>query len=166
MLNFLYLRSKLFHQSQQIRLRQSWLYCLTLTKGSKWQITQIWESDVFRLDIAYSTSNPSFEQKHSSCWKIFKWIHKWYCTDVNVHYRHILLIYEKCHVQELLPFVRVGHNNLSAARQKGLSSCVHQKHASRDNRICNVWMSLKNRILNVTGWKFTLLWKICLIIVL
>ena len=26
-------------------------YCPTLTKGSKWQITQIWESDVFRLDL-------------------------------------------------------------------------------------------------------------------
>ena len=45
----------------------------------------------------------------------------------------------------------------SAARQKGLSSCVHQKHAFRDNRICSVWMPLKNRILNVTGWKFTVL---------
>ena len=28
--------------------------------------------------------------------------------------------------------------NASAARQKGLSSCVHQKHAFRDNRICSV----------------------------
>ena len=27
--------------------------------------------------------------------------------DVNVRDRHILLIYEKCHFQELLPFVRV-----------------------------------------------------------
>ena len=45
----------------------------------------------------------------------------------------------------------------SAARQKGLSSCVHQKHAFRDNCICSVWMPLKNRILNVTGWKFTVL---------
>ena len=26
----------------------------------------------------------------------------------------------------------------SAARQKGLSSCVHQKHVFRDNRICRV----------------------------
>ena len=50
-------------------------------------------------------------------------------------------------------------NSSSAARQKGLSSCVHQKHAFRDhhNRICIVWMPLKNRILNVTGWKFTVL---------
>ena len=48
------------------------LYFPTLTKGSKWQITQIWESDVFRLDLAYSTSIPSLKQKHSSCWKIFK----------------------------------------------------------------------------------------------
>ena len=46
-------------------------YCPTLTKGSKWQITQIWESDVFRLDLACSTSIPSFEQKLSSCWEIF-----------------------------------------------------------------------------------------------
>ena len=29
--------------------------CPTLIKGSKWQITQIWESDVFRLDLACST---------------------------------------------------------------------------------------------------------------
>ena len=31
-----------------------------------------------------------------------------FCIDVNVHDRHILLIYEKFHFQELLPFVRVG----------------------------------------------------------
>ena len=47
-------------------------YCPTLTKGSKWQIIQIWENCVFRLDLAYSTSSPSLEQKHSSCWKILK----------------------------------------------------------------------------------------------
>ena len=47
-------------------------FCPTLTKGSKWHINQIWESDVFTLDLAYSTSIPSLEQKHSSCWKIFK----------------------------------------------------------------------------------------------
>ena len=41
-------------------------------KRSNWQITQIWQSDVFRLDLAYSTSIPSLKQKHSSCWKIFK----------------------------------------------------------------------------------------------
>ena len=45
----------------------------------------------------------------------------------------------------------------SAARRRALGSCVHQKHAFRDNRICSVWMPLKNRILNVTGWKFTVL---------
>ena len=33
-----------------------------------------------------------------------------YCVDVNVHNRDILLIYEKCHFQELLPFVRAPHN--------------------------------------------------------
>ena len=49
-----------------------WLYSPTLTKGSNWQITQIWESDVFTLNLAYSKSIPSLEQKHSSCWKIFK----------------------------------------------------------------------------------------------
>ena len=48
------------------------LYRPTLTKGSNWQITQIWESDVFRLGLEYSTSIPSLEQKHSSCWKIFR----------------------------------------------------------------------------------------------
>ena len=46
--------------------------CPTLTKGSKWQITQIWDIDVFRLDLACSTSSLSFQQKHSSCWKMFK----------------------------------------------------------------------------------------------
>ena len=49
-----------------------WQCCPTLTKGSKWQITHIWESDIFRLDLAFSTFSPSVEQKHSSCWKIFK----------------------------------------------------------------------------------------------
>ena len=46
-------------------------YCPTLTKGSKWQITKIWESDVFRLELANFTFWV-LEQKHSSCWKIFK----------------------------------------------------------------------------------------------
>ena len=34
----------------------------------------------------------------------------WYCIDVSVHVhdKHILLIYEKYHFQELLPFVREG----------------------------------------------------------
>ena len=36
-----------------------------------------------------------------------------YCTDVNVHDRHILLFYEKCHFQELLPFVRVQQFSVS-----------------------------------------------------
>ena len=64
------------------------LYCPTLTKGSKSQITQIWESDVFRFDLAYSTSIPSWEQKHSSYWKIFKSRHhnialmSMYMTDI------------------------------------------------------------------------------------
>ena len=48
------------------------LVCPTLAKGSKWEITQIWENDDFRLDLAYFTSIPSLEQKYSSCWKIFK----------------------------------------------------------------------------------------------
>ena len=53
-------------------LTNSTLFCPTLTKGSKSQIIQICESDVFRFELAYSTSIPSLEQKHSSCWKIFK----------------------------------------------------------------------------------------------
>ena len=48
------------------------VYCPTLTKGSKWQITQIWDSNVFILDWACSITRPSIELKHSSCWKIFK----------------------------------------------------------------------------------------------
>ena len=32
----------------------------------------------------------------------------------------------------------VTKDNTSAARQKGLSSCVPQKHVFRDNRICSV----------------------------
>ena len=32
----------------------------------------------------------------------------WYCIDVNVRAWHIFLIDEKCHCQELLPFVKVG----------------------------------------------------------
>ena len=37
--------------------------------GSKWHVTQIWETDVFRLDSACSAFSQSFEQKHSSFWK-------------------------------------------------------------------------------------------------
>ena len=86
----------------------------TLTKGSNWQITQIWESCVFRLDLACSTSKPCFEQEQSSWWQIFKSRH----TDnialiFNEHDRHILLIYEKFHFQELLPFVKVGQKLLA-----------------------------------------------------
>ena len=43
----------------------------------------------------------------------------WYCHDVNVHDRHILLIYEKYHVHGLLPFVKVGqgcYNKLLTVR--------------------------------------------------
>ena len=56
----------------KLSLSCSLLFCPNLTKGSKWQITKIWENCIFRLDLAYSTSNLSLEQKHSSCWKIFK----------------------------------------------------------------------------------------------
>ena len=96
--------------------------CPTLTKGSKWQISQIWESCVFRLDLAHSTSSLNLEQKHSSCWKILRSRHNdiaWcQCTQgstltfflPDVHDRHILLIYKKCHFQELLPFVTVRQN--------------------------------------------------------
>ena len=45
--------------------------CPTLTKGSNWQITQIWESNVFRLDLAYSVSVPSLELKILGLW--LKW---------------------------------------------------------------------------------------------
>ena len=34
-------------------------YCPTLTKGSKWQITQVWKSDMFSLDLACSTVGTS-----------------------------------------------------------------------------------------------------------
>ena len=40
-------------------------------KENLWQFTQLWKSDVFRLDLACSASIPSFEHKHSSCWEIF-----------------------------------------------------------------------------------------------
>ena len=66
--------------------------CPALTRGSKSQITQIRDIDVFRLDVACSTSKLSLEQKHSSCWKIFKSRHHDYCIDVNVNDRHVLLI--------------------------------------------------------------------------
>ena len=48
-------------------------FCLTLTKGNKWQITKIWDIDVFKSDLACSSSTPSFEPNHSFCWKLFKW---------------------------------------------------------------------------------------------
>ena len=67
---------------------------------------------VMFLDWTYSiiiiyTYIPSLEQKHSSCWKIFESRHHDIALIINVHDRHILLIYEKCDFQELLPFVRV-----------------------------------------------------------
>ena len=68
------------------------IFCPTLTKGSKWQITQIWESDVFRLDVAYSASNPSLEQKHSSCWKIINqgiMILHWCQCTWQTHFAHL-----------------------------------------------------------------------------
>ena len=71
---------------------------------------KIWERDVFRLELACSICNPSFEQKHSSCWKISESRHDDHYIDVNVHDRHMLLIYEKCNFQVLLPFDRVGLN--------------------------------------------------------
>ena len=77
--------------------------CPTLTKGSKWLITQIWESDVFRLDLAYSTSNPNFEQKHSSMilLKEFKSIYNdialmsMYTTDTFCSFTRIV-IFKSC----------------------------------------------------------------------
>ena len=58
--------------SSSMTSRRNPVFCPTLTKGSNWQITQIWESDIFRLDLAYFSSIPSLEQKHSSYRKIFK----------------------------------------------------------------------------------------------
>ena len=84
------------------------LYCPTLTKGSKSQITQIWDTDILRLDLARSTSRPSLGQKHSSCWKSFKSRDQDCCIDVHVNDRHVLLIYKKYHFHELLPFVKAG----------------------------------------------------------
>ena len=70
--------------------------CPTLTKGSKWQITQIWNIYAFRLELeASSTSWPSFYIKSRH--------HALHCSD-----RHILLIYEKYHFRHLLPFAKVG----------------------------------------------------------
>ena len=39
------------------------IYCPSMTKGSNSQITQIWESNFFLLDLAYSTSIPFL-----NCW--------------------------------------------------------------------------------------------------
>ena len=105
------------------------LRCPTLTKGSNWQIAQIWESDVFQIGLRiYSTSMPSFELKHSSCSKIFnKSRHNDIALMSMYNDRRILLIYEKCHFQELLPFVKygippfqIGHSTLQ------YPSCIYQ----------------------------------------
>ena len=83
--------------------------CPTLTKGSNRQITQIWESDVFRLDLAYSILpfrvwskkiHPA-EKYLSQDIMILHWCQ---CT-CQTHFAHLREI--KCHFQELLPFVRV-----------------------------------------------------------
>ena len=69
---------------------------------------QIWDIDVFWLDLSCSTSNPSFEQKYSSCWQELKSRHNdialmsIYMTDTFCSFC------EKCHFQELFPFVSVG----------------------------------------------------------
>ena len=92
------------------------LYCPTLTKGSKWQITQIWDIDVLGWTFSCSTSRPGFVQKHWSCWKKTSW----YRIDVNVNDRHISAIYEKYHFDHLLPFVKVERYYINTVAQCGL----------------------------------------------
>ena len=64
----------------------------TLTKGSKWQITQIWDIDVLRLNLASSTSKSSLSKNTHPAERYFKSSHHDIAIDVNVHDRHILLI--------------------------------------------------------------------------
>ena len=57
----------------------------------------------------------------------------WYCIDVSVHDRHMLLFYERFHFQELLPFVQVGQNRHKSFFHWGDWACwlckfAHEKH--------------------------------------
>ena len=64
------------------------------------------------------------------------------CFWVDFNNALVLVILHVANVFYITNLIRyhsnIIHKNASAARQKGLSSCVHQKHTFRDNRICSV----------------------------
>ena len=49
---------------------KSWQFCPTLTKGSKWQITQIWDVDVYRL-VSMFCFQSEFSAETLICWKMY-----------------------------------------------------------------------------------------------
>ena len=120
------------------------IYCHTLTKGNKWQIIQIWDIDIFRLDFAcYCLLYAGWvlsRNTHSAEWYSSQDI--WYCIDDSVNDLNVLLIHENCHFHDLLPFVKVGqyttwcryipyaltsrlHNNDAMLGGQDLSRCAH-----------------------------------------
>ena len=69
-------------------------YIATLTKGSKWQIIQIWERDVFRLDSACPHTQPEFWAEAPILLKDIHrpdiiTLHWWQCTW-QTHFAHLL----------------------------------------------------------------------------
>ena len=100
-------------------VRHRSIICPTLTKGSNLRITQIWESDVFRLDLACSTSIPSLEQKHSPSWQIFKSRHNdialmWmYITDTLCSFTRNF-IFKSCFL--LSEYGNIANHHSSAKR--------------------------------------------------
>ena len=100
------------------------LYCPTLTKGRKWQSTQIWDFDVFRLDLEMFYFQSEFWAE-TLILLIFKSKRNDIASmSMYMHDRHILLIFEKCHFQELLPFVRVRKYNRRRESPSGFNRWI------------------------------------------
>ena len=119
------------------------LHCHTLTKGSNWQITPDLRWGVFtcRSDLASSTSIPSFEQKHSSCWKIFKSRYNDIAlTSMYMYDRHILLIYEKISFSRMASFCQSMAGMDSMTLRDG-------KYDTTDETCCRRSASLKAPII-------------------
>ena len=72
------------------------------------QVTNHPNQKSFLSFFIYSTSILSLQQKHSFSWKTNSRHHD--ITLMSMYMTNILLIYEKLHFQELLPFVRVRQN--------------------------------------------------------
>ena len=139
-------------------------YCPTLTKGSNWQITQIWESYVFRLDLAYSTSIPILEQKHSSCWKKYRYndisLMSMYMTDTfcsftrNFIFKSCFLLSECgridpmhwCHHTTMMEDKTTMSLWYAASTLFMNTALLWQKEATLENKISWKWAKWVSRV--------------------